>query len=278
MFRAYCCFCEPAPLLLMHGEKPAATSPLMCPYQMSVAYYRRGGVSWAALWTSEGLQRDHERDIVQYGPRSSFADKWIFMLINSDTDMSENCGECGIILTPRPYTRTTVVSSVCGLSLSCERGFFFLYSGVTFDLDTMCTVNATNAHRASAHCILVGKYHPVESPLSHFDIRCILCVYVEYISLIYEPRWNRENEALSWTAIHLLLLNHVWFWEVFRYSTMGDKDKTCTLNGETDVMQQKRRIIPLCYGMWSQKLIDFILKSWFIYYFSNYTSCKFSAI
>lgn len=127
MFRAYCCLCEPAALLLMHGEKPAATSPLMCPYQMSVAYYRRGGVSWAALWTGEGLQRDHERDIVQYGPHSSFVDKWIFMLINSDTDMSENCGECGIILTPRPYTRTTVVSSVCGPSLSCERGFFFLF-------------------------------------------------------------------------------------------------------------------------------------------------------
>lgn len=31
------------------------------------------------------------------------------MLINADIDMSENCGECGIILTPEPYTRTTVV-------------------------------------------------------------------------------------------------------------------------------------------------------------------------
>lgn len=31
------------------------------------------------------------------------------MLLNADTAMSENCGECGIILTPEPYTRTTVV-------------------------------------------------------------------------------------------------------------------------------------------------------------------------
>lgn len=111
------------PLLLMHG-KTTAISPLMCPYQMNVAYYRRGGVSWVALWTKKGPARDHERDIVQYRPYSSFVDKWIFMLINSDTDMSENCGECGIILTPRPYTWTTVVSSVCGLSLSCLQGFF----------------------------------------------------------------------------------------------------------------------------------------------------------
>lgn len=94
--------------LLMHS-KTTAISPLMCLYQMNVAYYRRGGVSWVALWTKKGPARNHERDIVQYGPYSSFVDKWIFMLINSDTDMSENCGECGIILTPRPYTRTTVV-------------------------------------------------------------------------------------------------------------------------------------------------------------------------
>ncbi len=75
----------------------------------------------------KGPARDHERDIVQYGPYSSFVDKWIFMLINSDTDMSENCGECGIILTPRSYTWTTVVSSVCGLLLSCSKLFFFFF-------------------------------------------------------------------------------------------------------------------------------------------------------
>lgn len=75
----------------------------------------------------KGPARDHERDIVQYGAYSSFVDKWIFMLINSDTDMSENCGECGIILTPRPYTWTTVVSSVCGLSLSCSEAFSFFF-------------------------------------------------------------------------------------------------------------------------------------------------------
>lgn len=31
------------------------------------------------------------------------------MLLNADTDMSENCGECGIIPTPEPHTPTTVV-------------------------------------------------------------------------------------------------------------------------------------------------------------------------
>lgn len=53
--------------------------------------------------------RDHERDIVQNRPYSPFVDKWISMLINWDTDMSENCGECGIIPTRPPYTPTTVV-------------------------------------------------------------------------------------------------------------------------------------------------------------------------
>lgn len=54
-FRAHSRLCEQAPLLLMHNET-AAISPLMCPYQMNVAYYRRGGVSWVALWTKKGLQ------------------------------------------------------------------------------------------------------------------------------------------------------------------------------------------------------------------------------
>lgn len=74
----------------------------------------------------KGPARDHERDIVQYGAYSAFVDKWISMLIKSDTDMSENCGECGITPTARPDTRTTVVSSVCGPSLSSTER---LYSG-----------------------------------------------------------------------------------------------------------------------------------------------------
>lgn len=120
-FRAYRCLCEQAPLLLMH-EETAAISPLMSPYQMNAAYYE----TWRSQlggFVDEGEgkgrpARDHERDIVQNRPYSSFVDKWIFMLINSDTDVSENCGECGIILTPPPYTPTTVVSSVCGPPLS----------------------------------------------------------------------------------------------------------------------------------------------------------------
>lgn len=118
MFRAFRRSCEPAPLPLDAQAKPLQYLPLMCLYQMSVACCRRGGVSWAALWTQKGPARDHERDIVRCGPHSAFVDKWIFMLIKSHSDMSENCGKCGIILTARPYTRTTVVSNVCGLSLS----------------------------------------------------------------------------------------------------------------------------------------------------------------
>lgn len=70
----------------------------------------------------------------------------------------------------------------------------------------MCTVNATNTLRASAHCILVGKHHPVEFRLSHVDVRCTRCAHVvaaEYVSLIYEPRWNRESEALSHHTLEL---------------------------------------------------------------------------
>lgn len=78
----------------------------MCLYQMNVAYYRRAGVSWVALWTK---RRGHERDIVQYRAYSSFVDKWISMLIKGDSDMSEHCGECGIILTAWPYTWRAVV-------------------------------------------------------------------------------------------------------------------------------------------------------------------------
>lgn len=66
-------------------------------------------VGWLCGPKKKSLQGDHKRDIVQNRPYSSFVDKWIFMLINANTDMSENCGECGIILTPEPYTRTTVV-------------------------------------------------------------------------------------------------------------------------------------------------------------------------
>lgn len=120
---------------------------------MNVAYYRRAGVSWVALWYKKGPARDHERDIVQNRPYSSFVDKWIFMLINWDTDMSENCGECGIIPTPRPYTRTTVDSSVCGLSLSCCKRFYF---GVTFNLEQYA-FNATNVYHAFSLLYPCGK-------------------------------------------------------------------------------------------------------------------------
>lgn len=95
---------------------------------MHVAYYRRGGVSWVALWTKKkkkkGPASHYERDIVPHRPYSSFVDKWIFMLIKWDTDMSEKCGECGIILTIRSYTWITVVLSVCGLSLSFSGAAF----------------------------------------------------------------------------------------------------------------------------------------------------------
>lgn len=55
MFRAYSRKGEQALLLLMHNET-TAISPLMCPYQMNVAYYRHSRVSWVALWTKKGLQ------------------------------------------------------------------------------------------------------------------------------------------------------------------------------------------------------------------------------
>lgn len=141
---------------------------------MNVAYYRRGGVSWVALWTKKGPARDHERDIVQYGPYSSFVDKWIFMLINSDTDMSENCGECGIILTSQPYTWTTLISSVCGLLLSSRKGFFFFFwAGVTFNLEKyallmpqICMVHGANCRK---------KYYSRNSSHPHVNIPNIYC-------------------------------------------------------------------------------------------------------
>lgn len=75
----------------------------------------------------KGPVRVHERDIVQYGPYSSFVDKWIFMLINWDSDMSENCGKCGIILTARPYTQTTVVSSCVVFYCRAASLLFFFF-------------------------------------------------------------------------------------------------------------------------------------------------------
>lgn len=70
-----------------------------------------GGWRWGGWWwvrKKRAPVRDHERDIVQNRPYSLFVDKWISMLINWDTDMTENCGECGIIPTRPPYTPTTV--------------------------------------------------------------------------------------------------------------------------------------------------------------------------
>ncbi len=153
MFRAYCCFCEPAPLLLMHGKN-------RCNISLDVSISNECGLLqtwWSQLGgfvDQKGPARDHERDIVQYGPYSSFVDKWIFMLINSDTDMSENCGECGIILTPRPYTWTTVVSSVCGLLLSCSKVF---YLSITFNLEQCALSMPQMCIMLAANCILVGK-------------------------------------------------------------------------------------------------------------------------
>lgn len=118
----------------------------------------------------KGPARDHERDIVQYGPYSSFVDKWIFMLINSDSDMSENCGECGIILTPRPYTWTTVVSSVCGLALCCSKLFLF---ECKIQLGTILTVNATNVHHTWSQLYPCGKIW-LNPSLLHYNISYIL--------------------------------------------------------------------------------------------------------
>lgn len=90
-------------------------------YQMKAAHLETleesvgwlcGGWQWGGWWwvkKKRAPMRDHERDIVQNRPYSPFVDKWISMLINWDTDMSENCGECGIILSGSPYTPTTVV-------------------------------------------------------------------------------------------------------------------------------------------------------------------------
>lgn len=68
---------------------------------------------------------DHERDIVRHRPYSCFVDKWIFMLLKWDSNMSENCGECGIILSVRSYTRSAGASRVCGLLFVSEQVFLF---------------------------------------------------------------------------------------------------------------------------------------------------------
>lgn len=54
------------------------------------------------------------------------------MLINWDSNMSENCGECGIALSIRPYTGINVASSVCGLSLSYRKVLFFVFLSFGF--------------------------------------------------------------------------------------------------------------------------------------------------
>lgn len=106
---------------------------------------------------SRGPASDHERDIVQYGAYSAFVDKWIFMLIKSDSDMSENCGECGIILTARSNTRTTVVLSVCGLLL-CGSSFLFSRS-INLEQCASCTELGIITLRYS-HCVMT-KVHSV---------------------------------------------------------------------------------------------------------------------
>lgn len=127
MFRAYHRFCRPAPLLLMHGKN-------RCNKLLDMSISNECGL--LQTWRSQlggfvkkkrGSARDHERDIVKYRPYSSFVDKWIFMLINWDSNMSENCGECGIALSICPYTGINVASSVCGLSLSYRISFFLSF-------------------------------------------------------------------------------------------------------------------------------------------------------
>lgn len=161
MLRAYCCFCEAAPLLLWCVAKPLQHLP-WCVYikWMQLITDVAESVGWLC-GQKKGPARNHERDIVQYGPYSAFVDKWISMLIKSDSDMSENCGECGIILTARPYTWTTVVSSVCGLSLSCSKRF---YLGVRFNLEQYALF-----HR----CASCMELHPCGKILinAHFCIK-----------------------------------------------------------------------------------------------------------
>lgn len=161
----------------------------------------------------KGPARDHERDIVHYGPYSSFVDKWIFMLINWDTDMSENCGECGIILTPRPYTWTTVVSSVCGLSLSCSKVFFFFIFGCIIQFGTMCTVNARNGHRACSQLYPSGKMLLTELPNPHLTsgIYCTVCTYCWSWVTLYLSNVNFIRTEETKLAFRWILLNHIWF-------------------------------------------------------------------
>lgn len=189
-FRAYRCLCEQAPLPSMHKET-AAISPLMSPYQMNVAYYETWRSQLGGFVDEGGKKgrpaRDHERDIVQNRPYSSFVDKWIFMLINSDTDMSENCGECGIILTPPPYTPTTVVSSVCGLPLSGSKFCFSPYWGVTLNLEQYAT-NAWNLHRARSPQYPCGKVLVT----AHLALYILYTHNAEVVrSPTYWPQWKQ---------------------------------------------------------------------------------------
>lgn len=127
MFRASCFHCEAVLLLLMRGETHRNRS-------LDVSISNACGLLqtwWSQLGgfvdqkkKKKGPASHYERDIVPHRPYSSFVDKWIFMLIKWDTDMSEKCGECGIILTIRSYTWITVVLSVCGLSLSFSGAAF----------------------------------------------------------------------------------------------------------------------------------------------------------
>jgi len=127
---------------------------------------------------------DHERDIVQYGPESSFVDKWIFMLINWDTDMSEHCGECGIILTPRPYTRTTVIPSVC-VVFHCPVAIFCIYflSGVTFNLEQCALLMPQMGIGHAAELDPSGKMSHAELSIPHFHFRDVPFVHIVGVQL-----------------------------------------------------------------------------------------------
>lgn len=100
MFQACSLFCEPTPFLDAQPNQSNISHDLSISSECGLL----------GMWQSQlgGFvdqkkpPRDHKRDIVQNRPYSSFVDKWIFMLINRDTVMSENCGECGFILAPEP--------------------------------------------------------------------------------------------------------------------------------------------------------------------------------
>lgn len=113
-----------------------------------------GGWRWGG-GKKEPPRETMKRDIVQNRPYTPFVDKWISMLINWDADMSENCGECGIILPHPLYTPTTVVR-VCGPPpfpiVRLQVPFFsFLAEGVPLKFLCFRTKRRTAPHISIVH-------------------------------------------------------------------------------------------------------------------------------